>query len=72
MDNKLFLSKGINHIVMFKRSMLLCWEENIWSYHSQNDAASHLTSLPELNILNRLAKHFYEHFLSAPMIVMLG
>ena len=62
----------INYIVMSKRPMLSCWEDNVWSYHGQKRAASQLTSLPELDMPDGLAKHFHNYSLSTPMIVRLG
>lgn len=67
-----FLDKDINYTVKPKRPMLSCWENDVWSYHGQKSAASQLSSLPNLNMPDGLAKIFFGRSLSIPMIVSLG
>lgn len=71
-DDLKLIEYNITQIVMPMRPMLSCWENDVWSYHGQKGAASQLSSLPNLNMPDGLAKNFYEHSLNIPMIVRLG
>lgn len=66
------IDNGINYTVIPRRPMLSCWENDIWSYHGQKGAASQLSTLPNLNMPDGLARIFYDHSLKMPMIVSLG
>lgn len=71
-DNRDLIKYNITQTVKPMRPMLSCWENDVWSYHGQKGAASQLSSLPNLNMPDGLAKNFYEHSLKIPMIVRLG
>lgn len=67
-----FIDNDISYTVMTKRPILSCWENDVWSYRGHKSAASQLSSLPNLNMPDGLAKNFFERSLGIPMILSLG
>lgn len=70
-SDEFFTDKGIDYAVMTGRPLLSCWENDVWTYHGHKGAVSQLSSFPNLNMPDGLAKNF-NRSLGIPMIVSLG
>lgn len=68
---KSYIDKGINYVVMTRRPLLSCWENDVWSYHGHKGAVFELHSFPKLNMPDGLARNF-NNSLGIPMILSLG
>lgn len=55
-----------------RRPILSCWQNDVWFNKDQQSAISNLSTLPGLNMPEKLRSIFFEQFLGVPMIVTLG
>lgn len=60
------------YVVMPGRPILSCWQNDIWFNKDNKGATSELSSLPGLNMPEKLASLFFERFLAVPVIATLG